>query len=513
MSGALPPVLYIPSSQPQPTYFTTDDYVEQTPYVYHCGTDRLLTVGHPYFEVPVRGDGAAPAVPKVSPNQYRCFRLTLPDPNGQFQLPSNTVSDPDRFRLVWQLVGLEVTRGQPLGIGLSGAPAFNRLRDIENPGSRQNDTDERINTAFDPKQSQMLVVGCAPAYGEHWSIAEPCGSPPPVTDCPPIELVSTVIEDGDMSDIGFGNMNFKLLASNRSDVPLELVSQVSKYPDWVRMRTDPTGDSCFYMVRREQAYCRRLWMLGGAAGETIPEVYRPQHSDYNTMNCAYLAVPSGSVSTTDTQLFNRPYWLSQAQGHNNGVCWAENLFITVLDNTRGGTLHISHVPSGKQSSESSGNYDVKNYTEYQRHVEEFEICALLRLCRVPLRPEVLAHIYRLHPHVLNKWGISEQPVPGVQAEDSYRYIGSQATRCPLPAPPPAPAADPYSSYKFWTVDCSDRLSLDLPVHPLGRKYLSLLPYGGSRSSTTSRKRPAAPSAGSSTAPATPRRTKRRRVGR
>ncbi|QBR99465.1 L1 [Puffin papillomavirus 1] len=506
----LPPVLYIPSTQPQPTYFSTDDFVEQTQYVYHCGTDRLLTVGHPYFQV-TKDDTVI--VPKVSPNQYRCFRLKLPDPNGQFQMPANDVADPDRYRLVWQVVGVEVTRGQPLGIGLSAAPLFNRQRDVENPSRNNNGGDERINTAMDPKQNQMLLVGCAPAFGEHWSIAQPCTDPAPDTDCPPIELTSTVIEDGDMGDIGFGAMDYKDLCRNRSDLPLELVNSVSKYPDWIRMRTDPTGDSCFYMVRREQMYCRRLWLHGGNAGEKIPETtYRgaagPKYAGED--NCAYLTVPSGSVSTTDTQLFNRPYWLSQAQGHNNGVCWADNLFVTVLDNTRGGTLHITHVASGSSSAETTRQYDVKNYTEYQRHVEEYEICVLLRLCRVPLKTEILAHIYRHNPYVLSRWGISEHPSGSVRAEDKYRYLESQATRCPMPLTPPPPSEDPYDSYRFWTIDCSDRMSLDLPFFPLGRKFLSLLPYGGSRS--VSRKRPAS-SALSSPSVSGPRRTKRRRTGR
>nr|QBR99521.1 L1 [Kittiwake papillomavirus 1]QBR99525.1 L1 [Kittiwake papillomavirus 1] len=512
--GPLPAALYIPSTQPVPSFFSTDDFVEQTQYVYHCGTDRLLTVGHPYYEIRLT-DADGVAVPKVSPNQYRCFRLRLPDPNGQFPMPASNISDPDKYRFVWKVVGIEVTRGQPLGIGLAGAPQFNRARDVESPSGRNNNPDvaERVNTAIDPKQNQMMIVGCSPAYGEHWAISEPCRSPAPrpQTECPPIELASTYIQDGDMGDIGFGAMDFGMLCRNRSDVPLELVGEVSKYPDWIRMRTDPTGDSCFYMVRREQMYCRRMWMHGGGVGERIPEkTYRPDESEWKGLNCAYLAVPSGSVSTTDTQLFNRPYWLSQAQGYNNGVCWSENLFVTILDNTRGSTLHITHVPTAKSSSENTQNYNVTNYTEYQRHVEEYEICCLLRLCRVPLRSDVLAHIYRTNPKVLSAWGISEAPAPGIRAEDKYRFIESFATRCPLPPDPPEPDADPYASLNFWTIDCSDRLSLDLLMYPLGRKFLSLLPHG------VSRKRSSAALTSSSNGSSAPRRSaraKRRRVAR
>lgn len=501
---AIPPVLYIPSTTTQTPIYSTDEYIEKTRFVYHCQSGRLLTVGNPYFAVAGDVGDATDAVPKVSANQFRVFRVRLPDPNGQFNVPDG-VHDPEKFRLVWQLIGVEVCRGQPLGVGLSAAPLYNKGRDVENPTRIQADpgqADNRVNVGIDPKQVQMIIVGCAPAVGQHWREATPCEGGNKKTKCPPIELINTAIEDGDMSDLGFGPMDYNTLSKNTSDVPLELIKATAKYPDYIKMLTDPQGDSCFYIVRREQLYTRRLWQHSGNVGEQIPDgFYRPSRV---TNNSAYVAIPSGSVVTSDTQLFNRPYWLSRAQGPNNGVCWGDNIFVTVLDNTRNTILNISTVADN--ASEETETYKPSNYNAYVRHVEEFELMFLVRLCRVPLDANVLAHIYRNAPFVLGRWGISEQPQTSTWPDDVYRHIESQATRCPLPQPAkPVTTTDPFGQLKFWDIDCSDKLSLELPLYPLGRKFLSL---PGARTSVGNQpaKRPATrASSGVNT------RSKRRRI--
>ncbi|AVH76295.1 L1 [Serinus canaria papillomavirus 1] len=474
MTAAAVPRLIIPSTTSVPTPYSTDEYVTGLDYYYHLHTDRLLTVGNPYFEVADTDKGGV-AVPKVSANQYRCFRILLPDPNGTFQLPETNLYDPEKHRLVWQVKGVQVNRGQPVGVGLAAAPAFNRGRDAEqNSRAYVNgpDNDDRISCAFDPKQNQMMIVGCAPAIGEHWGKAEHCAGDTLDTKCPAIQLVNTHIQDGDMSDIGFGAMDFTDLGVNQSDVPLELWSSAAKYPDWIKMHTDSYGDSCFYHVTREQVYARRYWQRSGKAGEPIPNTFQILQN-YNGNNSAYLAVPSGSVVTSDTNIFNRPYWLSRAQGPNNGVCWLQNLFITVLDNSRNVIMHVSSKAEGAAENADSV-YVPNNYYESARHVEEYEISVIVQLCRVTLSSEILGHLYRMNPHVLKQWGIQEAPSTVVTSEDRYRWITSQATKCPLPAPEAKPVVDdPYKGETYWTVDAGDRLSSDLGRFPLGRKFLQL----------------------------------------
>ncbi|AAL14231.1 putative major capsid protein L1 [Etapapillomavirus 1] len=471
------PPLYIPSQVTVASPYSTDDYVTPTEHLYHLQTDRLITVGNPYFQIADADHPGVIAVPKVSANQYRCFRLQLPDPNGPFPLPSNNLYDPEKHRLVWQLVGLEIDRGQPLGVGLVAAPAFNRGRDAE-ANSRaawaDPEGDNRISCAFEPKHNQMLIVGCAPAVGQHWGLGTKCPNETPDTKCPPIELVNSNIQDGDMSDIGFGAMDFNALGLNRSDVPMELAASVAKYPDWIKMHTDAHGDSCFYYVTREQIYARRYWQQSGVPGEPVPEtVPIASREQIEKNNSAYMACPSGSVITSDTNLFNRPYWLSRAQGTNNGILWNENLFVTVLDNSRNVIMKISSLAEGAQENNATV-YDWKNYYECVRHVEEYGISAIVRLCRVTLTAENLGSIYRMNPDILKKWGIQEAPLGPQSAEDKYRFTSSQAITCQLPQNPPNNAPDdPYKTENYWTVDCRERLSDDLLRYPLGRKFLQL----------------------------------------
>lgn len=120
--------VYLPPT-PVSRVVSTDEYVTRTGIYYYAGSSRLLTLGHPYFPIPKSGPTAE--IPKVSAYQYRVFRVHLPDPN-KFGLPDPQLYNPETERLVWACVGVEVGRGQPLGVGLSGHPLFNKLDDTEN---------------------------------------------------------------------------------------------------------------------------------------------------------------------------------------------------------------------------------------------------------------------------------------------------------------------------------------------------------------------------------------------
>ena len=164
--------VYLPPSRPVARVLSTDDYVQETSLFFHASSDRLLTVGHPYF--PIKNTQTKEIlVPKVSGNQFRVFRLELPDPN-RFALVDPSIFNPDTERLVWKLRGIEVMRGGPLGVGTTGHPLLNKLNDTENPNNYfKTSTDSRQNVSVDPKQTQLLIVGCAPCTGAHWDIAKP----------------------------------------------------------------------------------------------------------------------------------------------------------------------------------------------------------------------------------------------------------------------------------------------------------------------------------------------------
>ncbi|AVH76836.1 L1 protein [Tursiops truncatus papillomavirus 8] len=465
---------------------STDEYVTRTGYFYHAGTSRLLTVGHPYYSI--TGPDQSIKVPKVSAYQYRVFRITLPDPN-KFGLPDSDLYDPNQERLVWGCIGVEVGRGQPLGIGISGHPLLNRFDDTENPSKYNNSqsTDNRQNVSMDYKQTQLFMIGNTPPLGEHWTQAL-TRSTDQVNegDCPPIELTTSVIEDGDMVDTGFGALDFKLLQSNKSEVPLDISQSICKYPDYVKMSADQYGNNLFFYIKREQMFTRHFFSKAGTVGEGIPDdmILKGQggQAQQNMSSHSYFGTPSGSVVSTDTQIFNRPYWLQRAQGHNHGICWDNTLFVTVVDTTRGTNFNIS-VAAQKENT-----YKASNFKQYLRHVEEYDLQFVFQLCKVRLTPEVMAYLHTMDPDVLDNWNLGISGPSTSTLQDTYRYINSKATRCPEKVPP-VEKVDPYDKFKFWSIDLSEKFSSDLDQYPLGRKFL-LQTGQATRSRARSTKRPA-----------------------
>nr|P50806.2 RecName: Full=Major capsid protein L1 [Bos taurus papillomavirus 5]CAF05676.1 L1 protein [Epsilonpapillomavirus 1] len=455
--------LYFPPN-PVTKVLCTESYVKRTSIFYHGETERLLTVGHPYWKIPEQN------IPKVSGNQYRVFRVQLPDPN-QFALPDKNLHNPAKERLVWAILGLQVSRGQPLGAPVTGNQLFNVWTDAENvtakralPGS-----DDRKQLGMDVKQTQMLLIGQSPAIGEYWGKAIPCeGKQPKAGDCPPIELKNKPIEDGDMMDIGFGACDWKDFSQNLSDVPLDLINSKSLYPDYLKMAEDSLGNSCFFYARREQVYVRHVYSRGGEQKEAIPkDMTLPQQvPDNKDTSFTFMGTPSGSLVSTDGQLFNRPYWLYQAQGLNNGVCWDNELFITVGDNSRGGVFTIS-VPVDDRKPEQ---YNSANMNIYCRHVEEYKLAVILELCSVELTSETVAYLQTVNPSVLEKWEVGVNPPPATVLEDTYRYQESKAIKCIDQTA--AAKKDKYENLSFWNIDLREKLSADLDQYPLGRRFLA-----------------------------------------
>ncbi|AFA26601.1 L1 [Trichechus manatus latirostris papillomavirus 2] len=461
--------VYLPPT-PATRILNTDEYVTRTNIFYHANSDRLLTIGHPYFEQ--RDRQGKVTIPKVSGNQYRVFRMKLPNPN-RFALTDTHIYDPSKERLVWGCRGVEVSRGQPLGLGVTGHPYFNRIMDNENPsGPPPAAGDNRQDMACDVKQAQVIMVGCRPQLGEFWKAALPCAPdnpqqpPPEQGHCPPLELLTAVIEDGDMADLGWGCMDFKNLQASKADVPLDLVNNISKYPDYIKMNQDTFGDRLWFYARKEQMFTRHMMSRGGLTNETVPPEFYRSRQDNRTTSSIYYGMPSGSLVSSDNQLFNRPYWLQRATGHNNGICWDEELFVTVLDNTRGTNMTLS-VQANQHPQD---HYQETDYAQYLRHAEEFELSFIFQLCKVALTPEALTHLHTMDPRILEAWHIGLQPPPSATIEDHYRYIRSLATRCPEKETK-AEAEDIYKQYNFWGVDLSTKFSSDLDQFPLGRKFL------------------------------------------
>ncbi|AHI45086.1 putative L1 [Equus asinus papillomavirus 1] len=489
---------------------STDDYVERTPLFYSASSERLLTVGHPLYSV--SKNPAEQSIPKVSPNQYRVFRCKLPNPNN-FAFHDLTIFNAEQERLVWALRAIEVGRGQPLGIGASGSPYFNKHADVENPGraavNPEDEKDNRRNLAFEPKQVQILIVGNSPAMGEYWTAAAACEEVHAEQgDCPGLELKSEYIEDGHMTEIGLGALDFKTLQVNRSDAPLDINTEICRYPDFLKMANDPTGGMAYFFAKKEQLYGRHLISRAGIVGDKVPV---PDYwgagragGDFTTAGPPnYTVLPSGSLVNTEGQIFNRPFWLTRAQGLNNGIVWEEDLFVTLADNTRGTTLSINTLANG--GAEEFQQYQNNKVKEYSRHVEEYQLDFVFQLCKVRLTPENLAIIHSTNPRVLDKWHLAAMPANNT-LDDIYRNLKSQATRCPLPAAE-VQSDDPYKDLKFWDIDLTGSFTEELDQTALGRKFLYQTALYRRTLTTRKRPRPTITAPSSSRKPAKKRRSK------
>ncbi len=490
--------VYLPPA-PRIQVLSTDDYVTRTKLFYYAGSSRLLTVGHPYFPIRQASGKNRIVVPKVSGYQYRVFRVRLPDPN-KFGLPDASLYNPDTQRLVWACKGLEVGRGQPLGIGVSGHPLFNKLNDTENatlfdvnPGE-----DTRDNVSMDYKQTQLCIIGCKPPLGEHWAKGTPCsGASAAAGSCPPLELASTVIQDGDMVDTGFGAMDFAALQTNRSDVPLDIVTTTCKY-QIISNGCRAIGDRMFFL-RREQ--CFKTFYNRQAHLGRVPDDY-------------YLKVHLLPFVLPLQALFMHPHlvgpWLPQSHscltsltGYNvhraqTMAFVGQSAFCNSCDTSRSTNMSICATKTVEST------YKASSFMEYLRHGEEFDLQFIFQLCVINLTAEIMAYLHGMDATLLEDWNFGSLPPPTASLGDTYRFLQSQAITCQKNSPPPAEKKDPYADLTFWEVDLKERFSLELDQFPLGRKFLL---QSGTRSRPTalSRKRVAAST--TSTAP------KRKRVKR
>ncbi|QYI89622.1 L1 major capsid protein [Bos taurus papillomavirus 4] len=462
--------LYLPPPTPVTQFLDTDEFVTRTDIFYHTSTDRLLFVGHPYFDLK-KGDTVV--VPKVSGSQFRVFRLKFPDPN-KFSFPTQDIYNPEKQRLVWAVRGIEICRGQPLGVGVTGHPSFNKFKDAENLNQNSDQKeDDRVNVCMDPKQVQLFIVGCVPCDGEHWDKAQAC-EPQQPGDCPPIELKNTKIQDGEMCDTGFGNMNFAALQASKSGAPLDIVDQIVKYPDFLKMGNDPYGNSMFFYAKREQMYVRHLWTRAGTVGDDIPTgesgspYFLPATGRRPLPSSVYIGSPSGSLVSSDQQIYNRPFWIQRAQGSNNGMCWNNELFVTAVDSTRGTNFSIS-VHTTDPEVRPQETYTATKFKHYLRHVEEWDLSLIMQLCIVNLTPESIAYLHNMNESIIENWNLGFIQPPN-DIEDHYRFITSLATRCPKKADTQV-KEDPYKDLKFWDVDLTEKFTTNLNQHSLGRKFL------------------------------------------
>lgn len=218
--------------------------------------------------------------------------------------------------------------------------------------------------------------------------------------------------------------------------------------------------------------------------EGVPKAYLRKgentQAQKDPSNSAYFVTPSGSLVSSDSQLLNRPYWIQRAQGKNNGVAWNNELFVTVMDNTRGTIMTITAANDGSNLEDDDDNvYKNTYFNVFLRHVEEYELEFIFQLCKVKLTTENVAFIHQMDPKIIEGWELALTAPQTSGLEDTYRYLESLATKCPAKVPPEE-EKDPWADYNFWTIDLTEKMSDELDMYALGRKFLYQSGFAASR---------------------------------
>ena len=151
--------------------------------------------------------------------------------------------------------------------------------------------------------------------------------------------------------------------------------------------------------------------------------------------------------------------------------WGNDCFITVVDNTRNINFSLTiYKESDTLPQDNNYTYKSKDFKNYLRHPEEFEIEVIVELCKISLTADIIAHLNVMNPRILDEWDLAYIPPPPEGIQDTYRYLQSIAIKCQADAKPKE-KKDPYDKYTFWTINLSEKLTGELSQTPLGKRFL------------------------------------------
>lgn len=433
------PFLSIPFAEgglpPQSIWKTSDQYTTPTELYFTIKSERIVLQGHPYFQ--------STDVPFVSPQQWRVFKLQLPEPNN-FNISQQGAALTD-VKYIWQLKGFKINREGPIRAGCE----LNKNFDPKT--IPLTDPDKLV---YDVPAQQHIVVGCQPCKGIHY---EPHGFTNQAV--PYLTSHDTEIEDGDLSPSGFGNLDINpfLTASQvpklctENFFPITMLSNPGnpcKAISDINMDEEETGDRNFIHIHREQSYSREFIISNQKDREEPPQFASSFSATWN--------IPSGSVLSSLNDIFGKRYWINRGEHQNNCLAWNDEFYFTVLDNTRGWNFVFP----------TAGSSDVLPKIAV-RHVEVFQIEAVVRLVKVQLEAELIQYLYRMNKDLLNKWGYgwTRRGLPASEYHSGYQ-MG--------PNVQPEEDDEEAPEFKALSIDFTGRVHSDLGKTDIGRHYKTYL---------------------------------------
>ncbi|QYW06033.1 L1 protein [Papillomaviridae sp. Seabass_c17043] len=458
---------------------STDKFVSETGTTYSISSDGLRLTGHPYHTTNTVG--------WVSPSRFTVFELQLPDVN-KFKLPERVGRiDLKSEKYVWKLVGLRVdsqgsikpaTTAQT-GVWLpsdngcditapttcfdaelqqSCADLFTEQEEGENNGENQTDL-QYIRWGMEHSQRQLIVAGCKPATGVYEKFVK-TGSDYH------LERQTKDIQDGDICEFGYGNQSVAG-SEDPSSFPVEMVANPDNapmIPDFMGMLGDEIGDNCFFHIERNASGIKHTGHLEGTKS----------HDDFaKTTTPAWLAWmdkdPNGITTATagiishGNDIMNRNYWLNKARGANNGVLFDNKLFVTVVDNFRGQIYRWVE----KASDDVKNDYDPTKNKFTVRHVKEFKVHVIVRLCKIQLESQLVNWMLQHNKEWLKNFGfdftgsVQSKPIGIVDVHHEFYEEPEEEAE-----PPPSTniklscdgkLRDPHSHYNHLAKEYAERV--------------------------------------------------------
>lgn len=463
---------------------STDQFVQETDTVYHIESDLLRLQGHPY-------KAHIPKVDCVNPSRFTVFKLIVPDYN-KFHLPEQ----PGKISLdstvyVWKLVAVRVDSQGVLTPATTGQADSAFVATDNGPPSaapsQQNgdeDGEDLESGTYVPnywgmehKQRQLIAAGCAPLDGVYETADYKTFTENGGTTTVTCELKRAVrsIEDGDLCEFGYGNRGLVTDADHR-DAPTDMTNndQPTLMPDFLGMTNDDIGDKCFFHVERDCVGVRHTgFVRGQLSGDTdTTAASDPSCNDVDS----WRSCTAGMVSS-QLDIMNKNYWLNQSRGPNNGIIWGNQLYVTIVDNLRG----FVHRNTRKKSGADDGDdYDPTKYQYFLRHIKEYKISAMVRLCKVKLEAKLVNYLMRINSQWLTNFGFSfhhEVSSLGTTFKTPHMQVNEE------------PEEEPPTPLRTIDVDCAGKLRFPQHAHShLAREYKLLgapigpkpVPQGGAK---------------------------------
>ncbi|UDM59452.1 L1 [Wesgulfec papillomavirus] len=493
-----------------PYLTSTDEYVRETELTYVVGSDIIRVEGNPYKEIIPPPSSEHPThVPLVSPSRYNQVTMSLPDMNKMQMAPTQTRLTLDTELSVWKLVGIKVESQGAIRPPVTGnrftTAAVSDSGLVQptpgpNPPPNEEDEDEEslssqpppsktpattswFEFGFEHTQVQSLTVGCEPPLGVYE--ARKSASSASAANIHDdnwyfTERMQTAIQDGDFCNFGFGNAHPNL-QMDLSQQPVESVLNPNMPHmdlDLISMDNDLVGNKNFYTWKREAAGTRHTRLNPDSKYPNFPVIVSkgaPAVNNNDPFGYCHrapgggLSLPTAGMASSTTDLFNRYYWLNKSGSPNNSVIWGNKLWITFVDNLRG-TIHNC---SNYDNSAAAAGYDPEKSTNFLRHVKEFKITCLVRLCKVTLEAKLITYLLQYNHQWLKDLGFSFDMAPrrqpaGVSGQITMAHMSEPYTEAQEETNEEAEV-----THRSILVDCSGHASLTpshQSPHPLARAY-------------------------------------------